>query len=428
MDPPVGRGPPRQCSTGAAPRQRRRRGGREARGRRLRTRRAARPARGRRSRRRARRGGTRGRGGRRRRSSSIVRSSSIGSSAPDVGGTSGRTSSIGASSSTRAWWRYGASVIACLHERHRIRRVGEPHEVAGRHDVDEAVDAERPPVVAVAVVGDEVPAPRRLHEPVRVERALRLATAGVAVADAEPLAVATGAGQRRRAARRRPARCVPPSRDVIASSAPTWRRSVGGSSWSSLARALIAASPPPATMSPAAAAQRDGDGDRLVAIEHQRRHRPAAGAELVAAGDADRRRAPGSRAGAAARRRGARCAPSRRAGRPAPGRSSAAGPGAATAGRAAGRSSPASSSIADRLCPKQDRSGPRSRVRSRPWRSTGTRELARPARLPVGRHPAAPPRRADRRAAAVGAGRRDVEHPPPRRRDVADGRRAPATP
>ena len=66
--------------------------------------------------------------------------------------------------------------------------------VAG--DVGEAVDAERPPVVAVAVAGDEVPPARRLHEAVGVDRALGLPAAPVAVADTEAFAVAAGPGER----------------------------------------------------------------------------------------------------------------------------------------------------------------------------------------------------------------------------------------
>ena len=132
-----------------------------------------------------------------------------------------------------------------LHEGHRVGRVVELDPVAGRLDGGQAVDAQRAPGVALAVAGDEVPAPGRADDAVRVERPLGLGAPAVAVADPQPLAVPAGPGDRDQHVGRDRVAPRAPSRVVIEPIVPTWRRSVGGSSCSSLPSARIAASPPP---------------------------------------------------------------------------------------------------------------------------------------------------------------------------------------
>jgi hypothetical protein len=85
------------------------------------------------------------------------------------------------------------------------------------------------------------------------------------------------------------------------------RRSRGGSSWMTLARARTEVSSKPGHRAGRRRPQADRDGDRLLVVEQQRRHRRA-GLQLVAAGDAAAGVDRDSRARAAGRRRGAACA------------------------------------------------------------------------------------------------------------------------
>ena len=87
--------------------------------------------------------------------------------------------------------------------RQRARR--EAH--AGRRGPLEPVDAERPPVLAAAVPGDQVPAAAAVDERVRLDLAAAGGAVAAAVGEAQALAVAAGGGDRgQRAAGRRSGR------------------------------------------------------------------------------------------------------------------------------------------------------------------------------------------------------------------------------
>ena len=169
----------------------------------------------------------------------------------------------------------------------RRRRVARHEAAVGRRPRRDPVDAERAPVGAVAVPGDQVPAPPGVHEPVRLDEAAAACAVAAVVAEAQPLVVA--ARGRDRGQRPRGRRSGPDAGNgtVAAPIALTRRRSARGRTCSSLASARTEVSSIPVDADARRRAQADGDRDRLLVVEQQRRHR-GAGAEPVAAGDAGR--------------------------------------------------------------------------------------------------------------------------------------------
>ena len=195
--------------------------------------------------------------------------------------------------------------------------------------------AERAPVLAAAIPGDEVPAPPEVDQRVRLDVAARLGAVAAAVREPHALGVAARRGDRRqvlridgRAADRRGDRRRPERGDAAAEVRRQHlleldQRADGG---------LLDAG----HRRPRRGAQPDRDGDRLLLVEQQRRH-GGAGAQPVAAGRARSPTRRGSRARAGARRRGGSCARRRPAARPASRPASRGAPGAARGGRGGGR-------------------------------------------------------------------------------------------
>ena len=93
------------------------------------------------------------------------------------------TTSAEASRRTRTAYRCGIRADARLHERSGVlgRELARPEPLAGGAGVGDPVDPEGAPVLAVAVVGDEVPAAAERDQPVRLDPALRSASPSRAV-------------------------------------------------------------------------------------------------------------------------------------------------------------------------------------------------------------------------------------------------------
>ena len=66
--------------------------------------------------------------------------------------------------------------------------------VARRLGLAEPIDTERAPVLAIEVVGDEVPAARQRHQPVRLDVPMRCGGVGGGVVEPQPDAVAARLG------------------------------------------------------------------------------------------------------------------------------------------------------------------------------------------------------------------------------------------
>ena len=278
------------------------------------------------------------------RSSSPVRYSqvcaSIGSIVPQWCGTRPAISSAAACSVTRASKRCGAPVMLSLDEGGRVlgRQLARREAHAGRGRPRQPVDAEGAPVLAAAVPGDEVPAAAEVHERVRLDLAAAVGAVAASVGEAQALGVAAGGGDHgqvlrvdRRAADRRADRRRAERADAAAQ--------VRGQDLLELDerahRGLLDAGHRRAR----GGAQADGDRDRLLVVEQQRRHR-GAGAQPVAAGRAGERLHRVAERRAAARRRGGSSGRTPRAGRRARRRASRGAPGAARAAPAAGSRSP----------------------------------------------------------------------------------------
>ena len=109
---------------------------------------------------------------------------------------------------------------------------------AGGHRRADAVDAERAPVVAVEVEGDEVPAVAQRHEAVRLDVAAARAVVARAVVEPQAVAAPGRLGERHQDADvgglvvgRAAVRCI---RTVISLSVSTRSRSALGMTWTSL--------------------------------------------------------------------------------------------------------------------------------------------------------------------------------------------------
>ena len=153
---------------------------------------------------------------------------------------------------------------------------------AGGRGPLEPVDAKRAPVRAVAVPGDEVPAPAEVDEAVRLDDAAALLRLAAAVGEAQPLAVAARAGDRRQGLRidHRPARGQRREHRAERVDAPAQVRRQHLLELDERAdRGLLDARHGRAGGGP----QADRDRDRLVVVEQQRWHRRA-GMQAVASG------------------------------------------------------------------------------------------------------------------------------------------------